>query len=322
VVAAADAARDAGADLLLSLGGGTPIDCTKAVALCLAADVSEASQLDDLHIRFTYPDDIHRPALPDSPLPHVSIPTTLSGSEHTNLFGVTDDERQVKDLYSGAGFVPSAVVLDPEFAMATPADLWGASGVRAIDHAVEGILSRRHVPFMDALGLEALRILRDDLVAGVRDPDDVRARGSCLLAAWLAIYGLTNVGTGLSHACGHQLAAAFDIMHGVTSAIMLPHVMRFNAPMTAERMARIAEPLGQARPGLSVDESAARAIDGVAGLIAELEPYGVPHELHRTGAVRSELPAIADRVLHDMGAAVNPRPVERADLLTMLESAW
>ncbi|HEY5333119.1 MAG TPA: iron-containing alcohol dehydrogenase, partial [Solirubrobacterales bacterium] len=167
VIEAASAAREAGADALLSVGGGTPIDCAKAVDLCLAAGIEDAAQLDDYRIRFTYPDQLVAPVLPDRAPPHIAVPTTLSGSEHTDLFGVTDRSRNEKDLYRGPAFAPRVVVLDAEPALRTPPALWAASGVRALDHAVEGTLSARHVPFMDALGAESLRILRRRLAESV-----------------------------------------------------------------------------------------------------------------------------------------------------------
>ncbi|QEC50890.1 iron-containing alcohol dehydrogenase [Baekduia soli] len=321
VIEAAQAARAAGAETLVSVGGGTPIDCAKGVALCLAAGIEAAGQFDEHHIRFTYPDQLEVPALPATAPPHIAVPTTLSGSEHTNLFGITDLDRHEKHLYVGPAFAPTAVILDGELALRTPADLWAASGVRALDHAVEGTLSRRHVPFMDALGAESLRIMRAHLEESAQE-DRLEARSECLLGAWLAIYALTNVGAGLSHAIGHQLAAQFDMMHGVTSAIMLPHVLRFNAGVVGDRIVRLAEPLGVDVGGLAPDAAAAAVIDGLAAFIGRLERFGVPHTLSSAGATRPELDDVADRVLGDMGAAVNPRPLTRADLLDLFQAAW
>jgi alcohol dehydrogenase len=322
VIEATAAAREAGADALLSVGGGTPIDCAKAVDLCLAAGIETADGLDEYRIRFTYPDQLVAPALPDEAPPHIAVPTTLSGSEHTDLFGVTDRSRNEKDLYRGPAFAPAAVVLDAELALRTPAELWAASGVRAIDHAVEGTLSARHVPFMDALGAEGLRIMRARLAESVDAVDPLDARAECLLGAWLSIYALTNVGAGLSHAIGHQLAAEFDLMHGVTSAVMLPHVLRFNAPVVADRLLRLAEPLGVDIEGLSTEDGCARVIDAIAVLIADLERFGVPHTLSAAGATRPELELVADRVLHDFGVQANPQPVSAADLADLFEAAW
>jgi alcohol dehydrogenase class IV len=322
VIEAADAARAAEAEVLISIGGGTPIDCTKGVALCLAAGIERAEQFDDHHIRFTYPDQLEVPVLPAAAPAHIAVPTTLSGGEHTNLFGITDLERSEKHLYTGPAFAARAVILDGELAQSTPADLWAASGVRAIDHAVEGTLTRRHMPLMDALGLESLRIICARLEESAQAGDQIDARSECLLAAWLAIYALTNVGTGLSHAIGHQLAAQFDMMHGVTSAVMLPHVLRFNSGAYGDRILRFAEPLGVPVDGVPLDEATAAVIDALAGVIANLERFGVPHTLSAAGATRPELQDVADRVLRDPGAAANPRQLDRDDLLGLFEAAW
>ena len=308
--------------MLLSVGGGTPIDCGKAAALCLAGGVEDAAGLDQFRIRFTYPDKLEVPALPDEAIPHVAVPTTLSGSEHTDLCGVTDRGRKEKDLYRGPSLAPRAVILDGELTLRTPPALWAASGVRAIDHAVEGTLSGRHVPLMDALGLEALRIFRVRLADSVDAAEPLAARSECLLGAWLAIYALTNVGAGLSHAIGHQLAAQFDMMHGVTSAVMLPHVLRFNSEVVGERILRLAEPLGVAVEGRPADEAIALVIDELEALIVSLERFGVPHTLAGAGATRPELELVADLVLHDFGAAVNPRKLERTDLMDLFDAAW
>jgi alcohol dehydrogenase class IV len=231
---------------------------------------------------------------------------------------------QVKRLGLGRGpaFAPRAVILDGELALRTPADLWAASGVRALDHAVEGVLSSRHVPMMDALGAEALRILRRRLAESVDAAEPLDPRSECLLGAWLAIYALTNVGAGLSHAIGHQLAAEFDLMHGVTSAVMLPHVLRFVAPAVAERILRLAEPLGVDVHGLPEDAAVARTIDALAALIEDLERFGVPNTLSAAGATRPELELVADRVLNDFGVQASPRPVGQVDLAELFEAAW
>ncbi len=111
-------------------------------------------------------------------------------------------------------------------------------------------------------------------------------------------------------------------MHGVTSAVMLPHVLRFNAPVVADRLLRLAEPLGVEVKGLSTEDGCAAVIDALAALIADLERFGVPHTLSAAGATRPELELVADRVLHDFGVQANPQPVGAADLADLFEAAW
>lgn len=323
VLEAARAAREARADLLVSVGGGTPIDCASAACLCLAYDVAEPAQLDEFRVRFTYPDTLEVPAIERALVPHVAVPTTLSGAESTSLFGVTDPERGVKHLYSSPRFAASEIVFDPLLAAQTPAWLWASSGMRAVDHAVEGVLSSRHMAMGDALALEGLRILAGRLVQSARDPHDVQARLDCQMGAWLAVYALTNVGVGLSHGIGHQLAGAFPhIPHGVTSACMLPHVMAFNAEHTAPRLRRVAQAMGVDVRAMDDAQAAVAAVAAVRAFVRSLEPLGVPHSIEAAGGTRSALAHVAERTLEDASVAANPRAVSRTDLLALLDAAW
>jgi len=319
VLEAAAAARKADADCVVSLGGGTPIDCAKAVTLCLAADITTPEQFEDYRVRFTYPATYEIPQAPEHVIPHIAVPTTLSGGEHTGLFGVTDEETHLKGSYTSPKFMPKAVILDPEITAKTPGWLWAASGMRAVDHAVEGILSARSMPIADALSAEALRLLADNLAVSAREPDNLEARTNCLLGTWLSIFALTNVGVGLSHGIGHQLAAEYDMIHGVTSAVMLPLVMEFNAAHTHPKLRRIAEALGQDTRNLDDETAAASAIESVRTLIHSLE---VPHKISAVGGERSALQGIAARVMSDPAVAASPRPVTEADVLQLLEAAW
>jgi alcohol dehydrogenase class IV len=319
VLDAAAAAREAGADCLVSVGGGTPIDCAKAVAMCLATGITGREGFDDYRVRFTYPDTYEVPELPADLVPHIAVPTTLSGAEHTGLAGVTDEVTHVKGSYSAPGLMPRAIVLDPVVTAATPDWLWAASGMRAVDHAVEGLLSSRAMPFTDGLGVEALRLLAANLCHSAKNPDDLDARTNCLIATWLSIFGLTNVGVGLSHGIGHQLAAEFDLLHGLTSAIMLPLVMEFSAEQTAPAQRRVAEALGVDTRERDDRGAAAAAVRAVRELIGDL---GVPHTLRAVGAGKDRLPAVAAAALGDPAVAAFPRPVTQEDIEGLLASAW
>lgn len=319
VLEAAAAARESDADLIISFGGGTPIDCAKAVTLCLAQNITEARQFDDYRVRFTYPSTYEVPDVPGDVIPHIAIPTTLSGGEHTGLFGVTDETTHLKGSYSDPKFNPRAVILDPEATAHTPGWLWAASGMRAVDHAVEGILSQRSMPLCDALAGEALNLLSANLVTSTNDATDLDARTNCLVGTWLSIFALTNVGVGLSHGIGHQLATEFDMIHGVTSAIMLPHVMEFIAPHTGPKMRRIAEVFGRDVRTATDDVATAQAIDAVQKLIAELK---VPHRISDAGGNTDALEGIAERVMQDPAVAACPRPIADGDIRQLLETAW
>lgn len=319
VLEAAQIARDSRADCVMSVGGGTPIDCAKAVALALSTGIRRPEDVERHRVQFVYPSTYEVPPIDGDVVPHIAVPTTLSGGEHTGLCGVTNDATRSKDAYSSPKLQPRAVVLDPWVTEGTPGWLWAASGLRAVDHAVEGILSARHMPMTDALGSGALRLLAENLPGSTADPHDRQARTQCLLGTWLSIFGLTNVGVGLSHGIGHQLAAEFDMIHGVTSAIMLPLVMEFTRGQTLPRLRVVAEAMGVDTRELTDAAAADAAISAVRNLVVRL---GVPDRISAAGGTRDALPKIADHVMGDAAVAACPRPVTRDDVLELLHAAW
>jgi alcohol dehydrogenase class IV len=316
---AAQRARDVHADMLISVGGGTSIDCAKAVGMCLAEKISEPDDFDAYRGEFTIAGTRTASLLEDHTLPHIAVPTTLSGAEHTGMLGIMDDERHEKDVFHCPEFVPDAIVLDPDVTADTPSWLWASTGMRAIDHAIEGILSRRSIPLVDALGLESIRILRMELERAAVAPADADVRMSCLHAAWLASYALTNVGVGLSHGIGYQLAARYDIPHGVTSCVVLPTVVEFNAPVVQPQLRRIAGAFGVDVAPLSDGEAAQACVGALRDLIERL---GVPHRLRDVVDGKDGLATVAERTVRDGPAATNPRPVIKEDVLRLLEAVW
>jgi len=202
VLLATSHARQAEADVLVSLGGGSPVDGTKAVALCLTERLTSEEQIDSHRLK---PGGRRlSPQFPSQSIPHIAITTTLSAGEFTHIFGITDEVRRIKDGYGAPQFVPRVVILDPELTVHTPQWLWASTGLRAVDHAVERVYSVRHQPFVDTLCLQALRYLFQNLPRSVREPQDLEARLHCQLGAWMSIIGFMNVRTGISHAIGHQ----------------------------------------------------------------------------------------------------------------------
>lgn len=320
VLEATEAARSAGADLLISFGGGSPIDISKAVALCLAEDVTTPEHLDRYRIKFQYPDQLAIPAMTGQAIPHLAISTTLSVGEFTHIAGVTDEVRKVKDLYLDPQLTPRVVFLDPELAVATAPWLWASTGMRAVDHATEAIYSLSHMPVTDALCTNALTLLFEYLPRASQDPSDVAARGQTQVAAWMSIWGLANVQVGLSHGIGHQLGARCNVPHGVTSCIMLPHVMDYNRPVTADRQAVIARAIGVDTRGMSDEEAAGAAAERMREFIKGL---GVPTRLRDVGVTEDDFAGIAKDALEDLVVATNPRPIrDREEVLALLRQAW
>lgn len=311
--------RELGADGLVSVGGGSPVDCAKAVALCLGEGVEDGAGLATYRIRYRHPGPAEVPTLRGRPPAHVAVGTTLSGGEFTSIVGVTDAARGVKDLFRADALTPRVAILDPALAAHTPRWLWLSTGMRAIDHIVEGVYSPRRTPLTDAVLIEALRILARDLLSSGGEPQDLHRRGRCQVAAWMAIMHLGNVSTGLSHGLGHQLGAMFGVPHGVTSCILLPPVMEFNRPVTADRQALVAQALGVDVTGMSDDEAATA---GVAELRSMLSAMGVPTRLREVGVAPEHFDGLVEEALQDMVVAGNPRTVTARDVRAVLEAAY
>lgn len=306
VLAAADAAREAGADIIVSLGGGSPCDTAKLAALAVAAEVTTVEQLADYRIGYHSGDDADagpaRP-IPEHPLPLIAIATTLSAGEFNGWAGSLAVSGAVKETFGAPQLTPRLVVLDPELTLATPDWLWAATGMRAMDHAVESVYSRDHHPFGDALCLHAAGILYRSLEQWRVDRDDLAARGRSQVAAWMSIAALTSVQTGLSHAIGLQLGARCDVPHGVTSAILLPEVMEFNLPDSADRQALIAAAMGVG----AGEDDVADAGAAIAALRQLVTKMGVEDRLRDWGVGEDDLEPIAAATAT---TPANPRAVD------------
>ena len=269
--------RDDQIDCLVSVGGGSPIDTAKAAAYAILHDA---------------------PSPPHAGgIVHIAVPTTLSAAEFTDVAGKTDDLTRIKQPLSDPRIVPRTVIADPVVTLDTPGWLWAASGIRALDHAVETLYSDRHHPISDPLAARAIEMLLEHLPASWRGaPDDledhtVAHRGQCQIAAWLSVFGLTNAGSGLSHMLGHQIGPRWNVPHGVTSAIMLPHVMRFVAGAAAERFAAIAHGFG-----VPFDEPKPAALQCAARAAAFIAQFNLPTRLRDVSVPAGELAATAGHV--------------------------
>jgi maleylacetate reductase len=312
VVGAANAAREAGADALLTVGGGSVTDAAKMVGLCLGNDVSEPGQLDAFRARIHRDGRAERPPVNPPAVRSIAVPTTLSAGEFTSSAGCTDTVRQVKESYSHALMMPRSVILDPATTVHTPEWLFLSTGIRAVDHAVEDICSVNPQPLSDGTSVHALRLLGRGLRAVKADPGDIAARLDCQLGAWMSIMGSQNgVTKGASHGIGHVLGGTAGVPHGYTSCVMLPPVLRFNEQVNAERQALVSEALG--RPGEN-------AGDVVAELVASL---GLPGRLRDVDVKQAQFDRIAEESMHDRWVHTNPRPIAGPQTVrALLDAAW
>ncbi len=299
VIDAANPAREARADLIITIGGGSITDGAKAVQLCLANDVSTPEALDDLR-PVKAPDGTMGPPPCRAPVVRqVSVPTTLSGGEFSAIAGVTDERRKVKELFRHPLTMPRAVVLDPAVTVHTPQWLWLSTGIRAVDHCVEGVCSGRSNAFGDAQALHGLALLARGLPRVKNDPTDLQARLDCQFGTWLSMGPLASgVPMGASHGIGYVLGAVFDIPHGHTSCIMLPAVMRWNKPVNAQRQALVAAAMGH--PGED-------ASDVLAAFIAGLD---MPRSLSAVNIGAESFDRIAEQAMGTVWMPFNPRRVD------------
>jgi maleylacetate reductase len=311
-VAAANTAREAGADLIVTIGGGSVTDAAKMVGLCLGNGIREAGELDRLRAVTEADGTVRRPEVAAPALRSIAVPTTLSAGEYTASAGCTDTARHVKEMFGHPLVMPRVVILDPAATLHTPEWLFLSTGIRAVDHAVEDICSIQAQPYSEAASFEALRLLGRGLPAAKADPKSLEARLDCQIGAWLSMVGSqSGVSKGASHGIGHVLGGTAQVPHGYTSCVMLPHVLRFNEPATAAPQARVAEALGHA---------GGKAADAVAGLIAGL---GLPTRLRDVGVSEDQLDRIAELSMHDRWVHTNPRKIDGPSVVRrLLDAAW
>jgi maleylacetate reductase len=298
-----EALRSKGVDAVVAIGGGSVVEAVKAARICLTNNVRNAADLDRLKTVSTAA----------SPRPYlISIPTTLSGAEYTQFTGVTDERSGVKDAFHHQDLAPDAVILDAAMTLATPPPLWASTGLRALDHAVETWCAREPTPYSDATSLYAFRVLSQWLPVTGAEPQNRDARLSCQVASWMAIQGAAiGVSHGASHGVGHALSAVTGMTHGVTSAIMLPHVLRYNLPESRERQEALTQAIGRPNEALA---------DIVAAMVADL---GLPGRLRDAGVTTAQLPAIASAALANPRVKANIRPIEsEAAMMALLDAAF
>jgi maleylacetate reductase len=314
VIEGAALARDAKADLIVAVGGGSVIDATKVMLIALWQGVAT---IDDLDLyRAGRPKEGAAPPAeaikpPANAVRMIAVPTTLSAAEFNAFAGVSDPRKGIKESFGHRLVVPRVIVLDPAATLATPMDLMLSTGLKAVDHAVERLCSQQANPFAIGTATEALKLLTRALPAHKARPDELDTRLDLQFGMWLSIgAGTSGVGVGASHGIGHVLGAACHVPHGHTSCVMLPSVLRWNLPLNGERQKRVSEAFGK-------PETA--AADLVAGLVASL---GLPQRLSDVGVGKDRFREIADKSMHDRAVLNNPRPIRGpAEVIEILELA-
>jgi len=311
VVAGANAAREAKADLLVAVGGGSVIDATKGMLLCLWMGLDSPAAMEPYCLGFERTR-YSALALPADPIRMIAVSTTLSASEFTENAGITQSATNTKQSFRHRLFAPRVVVLDPGSTLDTPDWLLFCTGIRSVDHACENYCNAKASLATEALSLQGLKLLSRALPAIKRHPHELGPRLEAQIGMWQAIApSASGVPTGASHGIGYALGATFGVPHGHTSCVMLHAVLKWNAAVNAERQKALSEAMGA--PGRP-------ASDLVRELVAGLDQ---PTTLSAVGIKRENLDEIARRALSYHPVQVNPRPIKTTeDVKEILELAW
>jgi maleylacetate reductase len=311
VIAAADRARRYGADLICTIGGGSVTEAGKGLRVCLAYDITDLDQLDALHLRARPDGTIYNPITRAPNIRQIAVPTTLSGGEFNKAGGLVHPKTRVKHAFEHPDLLPFSVILDPSLTLHTPLDLWLSTGIRALDHAVEALLSKNLDPYSEAASIQALKVLTEGLPRTKSDPSDKTSRQASQSGVWLSSTPIiAGVRMGASHAIGRALGGTAGVPHGLTSCVLLPSVLRYNEIATAAQQSVVAKAMGRA--GIP----AAQIVEDLVGQL------GLPRTLGEVGVKKDKFEAIAKAAMQDRGIYGNPRPIKGwEDIVAILELA-
>ena len=302
--------RDEGCDLIISIGGGSAIDCGKGIAIKLTND----GELVD----FMGVDKIPNPGAP-----LIAIPTTAgTGSECTKATVITDTEHNVKMMLSSPCLMAQVAIVDPLLSLTTPPDLTSAVGVDALTHAIEAYISKRAQPITNALALKAIRMISGSLRQAWADGKNIKARTEMMIAASIAGMAFSNSSVALVHGMARPIGAYFHVHHGLSNAVLLLDVMEYSVVGAPDRFADIARAMGEPIDGLSLMRQADAAIASAERLINDLR---MPR-LGEIGINRDEFEAVADQMALDALAsgspANNPRHPTKEEIVALYRKCF
>jgi alcohol dehydrogenase len=298
--------RQHGCDVVISLGGGSPHDCAKGIALC----ATNGGEIGDY-------EGVDRSSKPQLPL--VAINTTAgTASEMTRFCIITDEVRHIKMAIVDRNVTPLMSVNDPELMLAMPKGLTAATGMDALTHAVEAYVSTAATPITDACALKAVQLIAQNLRTAVSHGDDMAARENMAYAEFLAGMAFNNASLGYVHAMAHQLGGFYDLPHGVCNALLLPHVEAFNVKTSAARLRDVAQSMGVDVRSLDAQAGAQACLTEIRRLAHDV---GIPKSLSELGVKAQDIPLLATNALKDACGLTNPRPATHADIEAIFHGA-
>ena len=311
VFEAADLVRSAGADVLICIGGSSIVDTSKAVALAVANSIRNEADLLTYVIEPGASGGIPQSRLSGKPIPQISLPTTLAGSEFSGVAGITHASEDAKLLYADPAFYFDTIILDPTATLETPSEIWLSSGMKLLDNTIESICSRGSQPIVSTLALEAMRLLPLSLRETFQDTKALDPRSYGQYAVWMAVFAVHNGWGNIGAALRHQLGATYGIVHGYSSSILVPHILRFMAPHIGNAMGVISRALGA--------DAEKGGPDAYHRLALEL---GLPTRLRDIGVPKEDIPRIAKGALRQFVARQTVVPMDQASVEGILQSAW
>jgi len=294
---AAGAGKDVSA--LVSVGGGSAHDCAKTIAL-VAANGGEVRDYEGFD------------RSPHRGVPLIAVNTTAgSGADVSRYAVITDTARSLKMIIADKHITPRVAINDPLTTASLPRSVTVATGLDALTHAVEALVSTSASDVSDLFATRAIQLAAEWLPRAVRDGSDLAARDGMMLAATLAGLAINSASVGAVHALAHQLGARFDLPHGICNGILLPVVCEFNLQAAPDRYALVAQALGRGR--------APRSVPGTLRALGA--QVGLPRGLAALGITRESLPDLVPGALADMCMLTNPRPMSRDDVVKLYERA-
>lgn len=300
---------ESGADAIVAIGGGSPIDTAKGIGIISNnpefADVVSLEGVADTK---------------NKSVPIIALPTTAgTAAEVTINYVITDEENVKKMVCVDPNVIPVLSIVDAELMLSLPPSLTAATGMDALTHAIEGYITKGAWEMSDMFELKAIEMIAKHLPVVVKNPSDVVARDGMAVAQYIAGMGFSNVGLGLVHGMAHPLGAYYDIPHGVANALLLPIVMEYNTESSIAKYVDIARAMGIKVDHLSLEDAAQAAVDAVKNLAIEV---GIPEKLQLLNVKEEDLERLSQSAFEDVCTPGNPREVQLGDILELYKKAF
>ncbi len=297
-----DCFKQNGADYMIAIGGGSPIDTAKGIGIIVNnPEFADVTSLEGV-----------APTKQKS-IPLIAVPTTAgTAAEVTINYVITDEEKKRKFVCVDPHDIPVVAVVDSDMMSTMPKGLTAATGMDALTHAIEGYITKGAWELTDTLHLKAIELISRSLRKAVEG--DSEGREGMALGQYIAGMGFSNVGLGIVHSMAHPLGAVYDTPHGIANAIILPTVMEYNAPCTGEKYREIAVAMGVDVTGMSQDEYRKAAVDAVKKLSIDV---GIPEKLTAVGVKEEDLAFLSESAFGDVCTGGNPKDPSVEDILAL-----